>query len=55
MLPERALHLRGILEGVEPDLEDVVDEGQERREGVGRHEQRHEAVLDYCGKRKSCI
>ena len=55
MLPERALHLRGILEGVEPDLEDVVDEGEERREGVGRHEQRHEAVLDYCGKRKSRI
>ena len=49
MLPERALHLRGILEGVEPDLEDVVDEGEERREGVGRHEQRHEAVLDDCG------
>ena len=53
MLSERALHLSGVLECVEPDLEDVVDEGQERREGVGRHEQRHEAVLDYCGKRKA--
>ena len=55
VLSERALHLRGVLERVEPDLEDVVDEGEERREGVGRHEQRHEAVLDYCGKRKARI
>ena len=55
VLSERALHLRGVLERVEADLEDVVDEGEERREGVGRHEQRHEAVLDDWGKKLGSI
>ena len=37
------------LVGVEADLDDVVDEGEERREGERRHEQRDEAVLNHCG------
>ena len=55
MLAEGSLHLGGVLESVEADLEDVVDEGEERREGVGRHEQRHEAVLDDCRKKLGLI
>ena len=47
VLAEGSLHLGGVLEGVEADLEDVVDEGEQRRQWVRRHEQRHEAVLDY--------
>ena len=41
-------HLRGDhLVGVEPDLDDVVDEGEEWREGERRHEQGYEAVLNH--------
>ena len=47
VLAEGSLHLGGVLEGVEADLEDVVDEGEQRRQRVCRHEQRHETVLDY--------
>ena len=47
VLAEGSLHLGGVLESVEPDLEDVVDECEQRRQRVRRREQRHVAVLDY--------
>ena len=33
---------------VQPDLDDVVDEREERRQRERSHEQRYEAVLDHC-------
>ena len=36
--------------GVEAELEDVVEEGEERRQRERRHEDRDEAVLDDCGR-----
>jgi hypothetical protein len=43
---ERPPHLGGVLVRVQPDLEDVVDQGQHRRQRKGRNEQSHESVLD---------
>lgn len=40
--------LSGELPGVHSDLDDVVDEGQQRRQREGGHEQRDEAKLDHC-------
>lgn len=44
----RASELSGELPGVHSDLDDVVDEGQQRRQREGGHEQRDEAKLDHC-------
>ena len=43
--------------GVEAELEDVVEEGEERRQRERRHEDRDEAVLDDCGRQevRKCI
>lgn len=37
------------LDGVHVDLDDVVDEGQQRGQGKGCHKDGGEAVLDHCG------
>ena len=34
--------------GVDPELEDVVEEREERGQGEGAHEDGDEAVLDHC-------
>ncbi len=33
--------------GIQPELEDVVEKGEERGEGKGGHEDGDEAVLDH--------
>lgn len=39
--------LAEVLVGVQADLHHVVGEGEEGSQGEGRHEERHEAVLDH--------
>ena len=42
---------RSSLFGVEAELENVVEEGEERRQRERRHEDRDEAVLDDCNRK----
>ena len=41
-----ALYVPSLV-GVQPDLDDVVEEGEERREGERSNEQGYEAVLNH--------
>lgn len=47
-LRSRATALSEVLEGVQADLDEVVDEREERSQGEGCHEHRHKPVLDHC-------
>ena len=49
-LTERPPRGRDQLVGVQPDLDDVVDQREEGRQRERSHEQRHEAVLYGCKK-----
>ena len=42
--------LRDELVGVDADLDDVVDQGEERRQWEGGHEDGDETVLDHCSR-----
>ena len=42
--------VRPFLFGVEAELEDVVEEGEERRQRERGHEDRDKAILDDCGR-----
>ena len=46
----RPPQLRDKLLGVQADLDDVVEQGEQGSQGEGGHEQRHEPKLDYCRK-----
>lgn len=51
-LSARPTALGEVLEGVQTDLDEVIDEGEEGSQREGGHEHRHETVLDHCHERK---
>ena len=48
LVGRRSLPHRHELVGIEADLDDVVEQREQRREGKRRHEDRHKAELNHC-------